>query len=100
MEGFFDLVQFFIQRRRGVCVWWGGGVYSSCVRICTSFSRLKKGKKKTSTSCLNRSLDNAEDWRTVFHGDKLGFNGQCVYYRNSLVWVSVWYETQRLRVCV
>lgn len=60
----------------------------------------RKRKKKPSTSCLNRSLDNAADWRTVFHGDKLGFNGQYVYYRNSSVWVSVWCETQRLCVCV
>lgn len=87
-----------------MCGGGGGGVYSSCVRICTSFSRNpKKGEKKKpqpTTSCLNRSLDNAADWCTVFHGDKLGFNGQYVYYRNSSVWVSVWCETQRLCVCV
>lgn len=30
--------------------------------------------------CLNRSLGNAANCHSAFHGDKLGFNGQYVQY--------------------
>lgn len=70
-----------------------------CQNLHLIFQFEKRRGGQLSTSCLSRSLDNAADWRTVFHGDKLGFNGQYVYYRNSSVWVSVWCETQRLCVC-